>query len=175
MAASVAARLTAAWPEADLAVIVVEPTEAPCLFESNRACELTETPSTGHTLMAMLDCQTPSLIAWRVLQRLAHGYLLVGDAEALAAMRLLARPPGRDTAIVAGETGGAGLAGLLAASADPEIRAAMDLGPEARVLIINSEGATAPQLYRRLIQQEDTSETVPDPQFRQTEVTNEPD
>ena len=50
-----------------------------------------------------------------------------------------------------GRIGAAGAAGLLLAAADPSARAALGLGPESRVLLFSTEGATDPDLYRRLL------------------------
>ncbi len=54
-------------------------------------------------------------------------------------------------AIVAGESGAAGLAGLLAALRSPEARAALRLDDRSRVLLVNTEGATDPTRYAELV------------------------
>ncbi|HEX4742905.1 MAG TPA: hypothetical protein VH353_16375, partial [Caulobacteraceae bacterium] len=66
-------------------------------------------------------------------------------------MRRLAFPRGGDPAIVAGESGGVGLAGLVKVASDPALREAIALGPDARVFLINTEGATDPALYETLV------------------------
>ena len=101
--------------------------------------------------MAMLECYEPSLVAWRVLTRVADAFMTVGEEEAVAVMNRLARPLGGDPAIVAGESGGAGLAGLIAALGDDEGRRTLGLGAGSRVLVVNTEGATDPVLYQRLV------------------------
>jgi diaminopropionate ammonia-lyase len=53
--------------------------------------------------------------------------------------------------IVAGESGAAGLAGLLRAAEGTETRAAIGLTDSTRVLLICTEGATDPESYRRLV------------------------
>jgi diaminopropionate ammonia-lyase len=100
--------------------------------------------------MAMLECYEPSLIAWRILSRTADAFMTVEEEDAVAAMIRLARPSGRDPAIVAGESGGAGLAGLVRVASDKRWREILGLGPAARVLLINTEGATDPERYREL-------------------------
>jgi len=67
------------------------------------------------------------------------------------AMRILANPKGGDRPIIAGESGGAGLAGLTRVCRDPNVREMLDLGPSSRVLVINTEGATDPERYSSLI------------------------
>jgi diaminopropionate ammonia-lyase len=66
-------------------------------------------------------------------------------------MNRLARPSGADPAIVAGESGGVGLAGLVRALADPSLRDQTGLGAASRVFVINTEGATDPDRYRELV------------------------
>ena len=56
-----------------------------------------------------------------------------------------------DTAIVAGESGGAGLAGVIAVLKDAELAARIGLGPDARVWVINTEGAIDPTVYAGII------------------------
>jgi diaminopropionate ammonia-lyase len=61
-------------------------------------------------------------------------------------MRLLAK-----AGIVAGETGAAGLAGLLELLARGETRARLSLTSASRVLLICTEGATDPTSYRTIV------------------------
>jgi diaminopropionate ammonia-lyase len=63
-------------------------------------------------------------------------------------MKLLAR---RTPPVVAGESAVAGLAGLLLAAQEPYARAALGLGPDSRVLLFGTEGATDPEVYDRLV------------------------
>jgi diaminopropionate ammonia-lyase len=67
----------------------------------------------------------------------------------------LARPQGTDPPTVAGESGAAGLAGLLALLQAPEFKAAREflhLGGSTHVLVINTEGATDPAGYARVME-----------------------
>lgn len=73
--------------------------------------------------MAMLECYEPSLVAWRILSRAADAFMIVDDEEAVGIMNRLANPRDGDPAIVAGESGGVGLAGLLKVAADSTSRA----------------------------------------------------
>jgi diaminopropionate ammonia-lyase len=58
---------------------------------------------------------------------------------------------GSDPAIVSGESGGVGLAGLLKALADPEAKAALSLGADSRIFAVNTEGATDPGRYQEIV------------------------
>ena len=66
-------------------------------------------------------------------------------------MRFAAAPIGGDPPLVLGESGAASLAGLMAAAGDAEARAALGLDEASRVLVIGSEGATDPAIYRRIV------------------------
>jgi diaminopropionate ammonia-lyase len=65
-------------------------------------------------------------------------------------MRMLAAGNTLDIPIVSGESGAAGLAGLIALCADPAAAAQLELDAASRVLLVNTEGATAPSVYREL-------------------------
>jgi diaminopropionate ammonia-lyase len=93
----------------------------------------------------------PSLIAWRILSRAADAFMTVDEEVAVAMMRRLARPPAGDPPIVAGESGGVGLAALARAAKDEAIRTALSLDSHSRVLVINTEGATDPDQYGQLV------------------------
>jgi diaminopropionate ammonia-lyase len=131
--------------------VVVEPARAACVYESARAGRPVKIDQGEPTVMAMLECYEPSLIAWRVLSRVADGFMTVEEEDAVAAMKQLARPIEDDPAIIAGESGGVGLAGLTRALADHDAREALGLGPQSRIFLINTEGATDPLRYAELV------------------------
>lgn len=151
VAAAVAGYLSLALGEERPTFVVVDPSRAACLFESARAGRPVKVAHGEPTVMAMLECYEPSLIAWRVLSRVADGFMTVEEEDAVAAMNCLARPAGDDPAIAAGESGGAGLAGLLRAVADPEVRRALNLDGASRAFVINTEGPTDAERYRQLV------------------------
>lgn len=137
------------------AIVVVEPVDADPLLESARSPGAVPTPSTGRqrSLMAGLNCGTVSLAAWPILRGGVDLFLTIEDRHAMEAMRRLARPPGADPEIVAGESGAAGLAGLIALLDEVELRQAREaigLGPASIVMLINTEGATDPDSWQRI-------------------------
>ncbi len=151
VAAAVAGHLALDLGDQRPTFVVVDPARAACLFETARVGHPVKVEHGEPTVMAMLECYEPSLVAWRVLSRVADGFMTVDEEDAVAVMNRLARPHGNDPAIVAGESGGVGLAGLIRATADPEIRAALNLNEASRVFVINTEGATDPERYEELV------------------------
>jgi diaminopropionate ammonia-lyase len=150
-AAAVAGHLAIVLGEARPTVTVVEPARAACIYETARAGRPVTIAHSKPTVMAMLECYEPSLVAWRVLSRIGDAFMTVDEEDAVAVMNRLARPLGNDPAIVSGESGGVGLAGLIRAAADGKMRAALGLDAYSRVLIINTEGATDPGRYAELV------------------------
>jgi len=132
-------------------IIIVEPDRAACVFASAKVGKLVSVAPTEPTVMAMLECYTPSLIAWRVLERTVDAFMTVSEEEAKQAMRALAFPKGGEKPIVAGESGAAGLAGLLAIARDQVASAALKLDKDSRVLVINTETATDPASYEAIV------------------------
>ena len=147
--AAVTAQLWDTLPERPC-VVVVEPETAACLFASAAAGHPVAVDGDLDTIMAGLACGEVSALAWSILAPGATAFMTIPDAAAEEAMRLLAglAPP-----IVGGESGVAGLAGLLRVAARPDWRAAIGLDAAARVLLIGSEGATDPESYRRIVGQ----------------------
>jgi diaminopropionate ammonia-lyase len=151
VAAAVAAHARDIYREASPRIVVVEPERAACLHASAKAGRLASAPHGAATVMGMLECHEPSPIAWEILAALAAGFVTLPEEAAIDAMRRLARPHTGDPPIVAGESGCAGLAGLIACLAEPAARAALGFGPASRILLFNTEGATDPAIYRSIV------------------------
>lgn len=130
---------------------VVDPARAACIVETARAGHPVTIAHGEPTIMAMLECNTPSLRAWRILARAADAFMTVDEDDAISVMRRLADPTADDPAIVAGESGGVGLAGLLKAASDPEMRAALQIDGRSRIFVVNTEGATDPGKYEEIV------------------------
>lgn len=133
------------------AAVVVEPDRADCLYQSAVAGRPAKASGDLDTLMAGLAAGEVSLLAWEVLSRGAEAFITIPDEAAVAAMKALAEGVGGDRPLVGGEAGVGGLAGALAAAADPDAAQKLGLGSQSRLLVIGSEGDTDPELYERLV------------------------
>jgi diaminopropionate ammonia-lyase len=151
LAAAICASFWLRWGPRRPFFAVVEPTHADCVYRSLEAGRPVVVGGALDTVMAGLACGEVSELAWEILHGGANAAVAVDDAYALEAVRSLARPAPGDAPIVAGETGGAGLAALLAARDDPAIRHALVLGAGSRVLLLGSEGDTDPAIYREVV------------------------
>lgn len=130
-------------------IVGVEPLAAACVLESARAGHIVEVPGPHNSIMAGLCCGIPSLVAWPIISKGIDVFVAISDDWAREAMRELAK-----AGIVSGETGAAGLAGLLAllSGADREKhRHLLGLTPESHVVVISTEGATDPEAYNAIV------------------------
>jgi diaminopropionate ammonia-lyase len=135
-------------------LLSVEPAGAACLLESVAAGRILSVPGPHDSIMAGLNCGRPSLVAWPTVSGGIDVLVAVDDEPAREAMRLTAA-----SGIVSGETGAAGLAGLLeflrrgeqSPDQEEKARRALGVGGESRVLLFNCEGATDPERYRELV------------------------
>ncbi|MCB6185069.1 diaminopropionate ammonia-lyase [Leeia sp. TBRC 13508] len=128
--------------------IVVEPEQADCLLQSAIAGKAARATGSVDSVMAGLACGETSPLAWQILAPCVDHFITIYDEDAVQAMQWLAS--GSDTGdipVVAGESGAAGVAGVMQVLAQPALRERLGLGPDAQVLVINSEGATAPAVY----------------------------
>ncbi len=133
--------------------IACEPVTANCLLESARAGKPVSLRGPFDTIMAGLRCGSVSSLAWPTIAGGVDAFVSIDDMQCSEAMRILAHPINGDPLVIAGASGACGLASLLAILQDESLRAvreASGVSVRSRILVINTEGATDPELYVRL-------------------------
>jgi diaminopropionate ammonia-lyase len=148
LAAAVCAYLWERFGRDRPTIIVVEPDRAACVYATAQQGELVTLEGDQDTLMACLSSGHTSTIAWDILRHSADFFITIPDEAAVLAMQHLAH---QRSPIVAGESGVAGLAGVLAVCQQPAIRQQLGLTTTSRVLTFGTEGATDPEIYQQLI------------------------
>jgi diaminopropionate ammonia-lyase len=148
LAASVVRQFRRPAPSPRPRIVGVEPDRAACVLASMEAGGIVTVPGPHDSAMAGLNCGTPSSVAWPEVSAGIDLFVAVEDRRAFDAVRAMA-----EAGIVSGETGAAGLAGLLellphGAESGNE---ALQTNQETRVLLISTEGATDPDAYRRIV------------------------
>lgn len=131
-----------------------EPGPAACVMASARAGRPTPIEGPLDTMMAGLRCAEMSPAAWPAIAAAVDAFVAIDDEWAARAVRALARPAGADPAVVAGPSGACGLGALLAILGDGALGPVCDtlrLGRHSRVLLINTEGLTDPELYAQIL------------------------
>jgi diaminopropionate ammonia-lyase len=132
-------------------LISVEPSDCDCFLESVKYGKGEPLPARGthNSIMAGLNCGIPSPVPWPIIRDGIDLFIAVTDDYAMDAMRAYHKEK-----IVAGESGAAGLAGLTALVTDnrlDEAKKQLGLNHLSRVLLINTEGDTDPENYRKIV------------------------
>ncbi len=130
-------------------IVGVEPTTAACMLASMKANQIVSLTTPPHTIMAGLNCDTPSLIAWPIVSKGVDLFISIEDEWACQGMRKFAT-----LGLVSGETGAAGIGGVLALLNDPSLSAAcasLGIDNSTRILVICTEGATDPVAYEQIV------------------------
>ncbi|HET9058977.1 MAG TPA: diaminopropionate ammonia-lyase [Acidimicrobiales bacterium] len=123
------------------AVVGVEPLDANCVMASVQAGKMVVVPGPHRSIMAGLNCATPSRVAWPLLSSGLESVVAVSDDQARHAVRELAA-----LGLAVGETGAAALAGL-----DAMCEQKRGPGPGATVLLLCTEGVTDPVGWRSIL------------------------
>lgn len=137
--------------------VIVEPDKADCLYQSMRVGDGKPRAVTGalDTIMAGLACGEPSKTSWGILKDYAQSFVSCPDYAAARGMRILANPLGCDPHIVSGESGaavGIGLVSLVAENSRlVDMKNALNLNQDSKILIISTEGDTDPVHYRKIV------------------------
>ncbi len=147
MAASVAGYY-ANYMEEPPRSVIVEPKAADCIFASVKAGKLYSLTEDKPTIMAGLNCGTPSKIAWDILKDIPEAYARIDDDAAKKGMRIFKR-----YGIVSGESGAATMGLLHAVMTAPRlqgVRISLKLNERSRVLLFSTEGDTDPDNYNKI-------------------------
>ncbi|WKZ70104.1 MAG: diaminopropionate ammonia-lyase [Melioribacteraceae bacterium] len=136
--------------------IIVEPTKAQCLYRSAKISDGKVHSDNGdlNTMMAGLACGDPSPLAWNVLRDYTDVFMISPDYVAAKAMRVYGVPLSGDPFIVSGESGAVTLGALMFTMALPkyeQLRSFLDLNSDSKVLLINTEGNTDPNDFRKIV------------------------
>ena len=124
----------------------VEPEASACVLASMEAGGIVTIPGPHDSIMAGLNCGTPSLVAWPLVSRGYDTFVSVADERARQGMRALAR-----AGVVSGETGAAGIACLLELLDAPEARERLGIDETTTALVLSTEGATDPAAYEAIV------------------------
>lgn len=144
----------ATWGGPQPRLVCVEHLDAACVLASAREGRAVPVAGALATIMGGLRCGEVSHTALPAILERFDAYVAIDDAWVRRAMRRLARPMFHDSPMRVGPCGAAGLGALLALTEDASlrpVRAALGLGPGARVLLIATEGVTEPSLFEAVM------------------------
>jgi len=137
-------------------LISVEPTEADCFLESICYGNGNPLPTKRNqkTIMAGLNCGTPSLTSWPIIRDTADLFISIADCYAEIAIRRFYYPENGDPSIISCESGAGGMAGLMALFMDKNLeyaRQKLQFNKNSKILVINTEGDTDPVNFKKII------------------------
>jgi len=135
-------------------IIIVEPEEADGILLSFKKNKISTSQGSSNTIMAGLNCETPSLGAWNLLKSGTDYAIKISDKYAKQAVRELYFPIGSDKQIISGESGAAGIAGFLALMIENEfneIKDAIGINEKTDILFISTEGNTDEHVFNQII------------------------
>ncbi len=148
LAAAVVAHLWQAMGDQLCRVISVESDLSACFLRSIEAQMPIFWDIKKETLMAGLSCGEVSSLAWDILQPTLSHCLSITDDAVAPLMRLFEHGFSDGLSIEAGECA---TAGLLAARRDTDLWRSMGFNRSSVILLIGTEGATDPELYRSIV------------------------
>ncbi len=136
--------------------VVMEASAADCLYQGAVANDGAPRIVTGdlQTIMAGLACGEPNTISWDILRNHVTAFVSCPDWVSAKGMRMLAAPVKGDPAVTSGESGAVGMgliSTLMESDEYAELREAIGLDKDSRVLMFSTEGDTDPAKYRSVV------------------------
>ncbi len=137
-------------------VVIVEPEKADCIFKSAKIGDGKPHAVTGDldTLMAGLACGEPNTISWNILRDYATAYISCPDYISATGMRVLATPLKGDPVVISGESGAVTtgiLQYIMETEEGRELRDALELDENSKVMVVSTEGNTSPRAFRDVV------------------------
>ncbi|HIU75408.1 MAG TPA: diaminopropionate ammonia-lyase [Candidatus Pelethocola excrementipullorum] len=144
------------FPENPPIVVVVEAAPAACLYEGAAAGdgELRKVGGDMLTIMAGLACGEPNTISWDILRNHVRVFISAPDWVAEKGMRMLSAPIKGDPQVVSGESGAApfgALAAMITMDEYKDLKDAIGLDENSKVLLFSTEGDTDPDRYKEIV------------------------
>jgi diaminopropionate ammonia-lyase len=136
--------------------VVVESNLADCYYKSAVAND-GEARAVGgemQTIMAGLACGEVNTIGWEILKNYSKAFISVPDWVAAKGMRILGNPLKGDTCVISGESGAVTAGVLYEIMTNDEykdLKEALELDENSRVLLFSTEGDTDPDKYREIV------------------------
>lgn len=142
--------------EQEITFVLVEPHVANCYYESfkKNTGQCVTVGGEMQTIMAGLACGEPNPQAWQILKAFIKISISCEEEIAATGMRVLGNSLATDNRIIAGESGAAPFGcfyEIITNEQYKELKHALHLNEQARVLFINTEGDTDKESYREIV------------------------
>ena len=156
MAGAICAYIVNSYPENPPKIVIAEAGIADCLYQGAVANDGKYRIVDGdlQTIMAGLACGEPNIVCWEILRNHVTAFCSCPDWMAAKGMRMLAAPVKGDPAVCSGESGAIGMGVIASLMTDPdyaELKEALGLNEESKVLLFSTEGDTDPDKYKSIV------------------------
>jgi len=151
LAASIAAFYSIETRFGSPKIVVVEPENSDCIFQSVKNGELSVSSSEVGSIMTGLVVSKPSPIAWAILENNAFASMTISDAATLEVLQAVNAGSYGDQPLAIGETGIAAMAGLVLASRSSAIRSELEINEESNIVVVACEGVIDQDLLDTLL------------------------
>ena len=156
MAGAICAYIVNSYPENPPKIVIAEAGIADCLYQGAVANDGKYRIVDGdlQTIMAGLACGEPNIVCWEILRNHVTAFCSCPDWMAAKGMRMLAAPIKGDPAVCSGESGAIGMGVIASLMTDPdyaELKDALGLGKDSKVLLFSTEGDTDPDKYKSIV------------------------
>lgn len=145
--------------------VLVEPTEAACMYRSAVEGQPVPADGTMQTIQAGLACRVPSTAAWNIHHWLCSDFVAVPDEYCAEGMKVLAEDS-EDVPVVIGESSAGSMGLVMQLEKDQELREKLGVDENSQLVLFALEGATDPELYKKYVGK--TPEEVFDRQDKMT-------
>jgi len=132
-------------------IIVVEPENAACVFESIKTGKIEKISIEKESLMGGMSCDEVSLIPWEILKNSVSHCVTVSDDYIAKTVKSLAHCEFSDEKIIGGECSTPGIVSLVGLCNDNEIKEKINLNESSNVLLFGCEGDADEKLYQKLL------------------------
>ena len=156
MAGAICAYIVNSYPDNPPKIVIAEAGIADCLYQGAVANDGKYRIVDGdlQTIMAGLACGEPNIVCWEILRNHVTAFCSCPDWMAAKGMRMLAAPIKGDPAVCSGESGAIGMGVIVSLMTDPdyaELKEALGLGKDSKVLLFSTEGDTDPDKYKSIV------------------------
>lgn len=156
MAGAICAYIVNSFPENPPKIVIAEAGIADCLYQGAVANDGKYRIVDGdlQTIMAGLACGEPNIVCWEILRNHVTAFCSCPDWMAAKGMRMLAAPVKGDPAVCSGESGAIGMGVIASLMTDPdyaELKDALGLNKDSKVLLFSTEGDTDPDKYKSIV------------------------
>ena len=156
MAGAICAYIVNSFPENPPKIVIAEAGIADCLYQGAVANDGKYRIVDGdlQTIMAGLACGEPNIVCWEILRNHVTAFCSCPDWMAAKGMRMLAAPVKGDPAVCSGESGAIGMGVIASLMTDPdyaELKEALELNKNSKVLLFSTEGDTDPDKYKSIV------------------------